>query len=739
LTIAARKPILPPAAGLFAKTFVGGYSMTISRRSFMKDSGVLLGLLPGVRNLTSTVPRDSSSGQGTPGAMAPGAIPRIVVEDFSKNFQPAYLSNGLIGIRPGPNPLAPAKTMVNGFVYSDIPFRVISLSPAPYPLVTDFRVRDVNLLNHPELVKVERQTLDMTNGELVTEMVFTPASGVTLRLQILQFACRAMPSLLCQEVTFSLSSDAQVEVVTAIDAEDFSGSIYSARPPEGTQVELAVGYLSQGGDSKLGVSVAIPVSSEFKRLGEQVTGRATPATGFRLDAKGGQTYRFPSVAAMVSDFYQPSPEQEAIRQAKQGATLGVDFLRLQNQSQWSELWKSRVKVFGDAESQRVLDSAFFYLHASLHPSNLNGMAPFGLSQFDYYYGHSFWDTESWSLLPAALASPAAARSLLEFRVRGLTNARRLAALYGLRGAQFPWEASPIDGADVTPTFAGTGWQEQHVTPDVALGFWEYHVLTGDENFLREGAWPVLRAVAEWIESRGTQTDRGFEIQHMMGPDEGVPDTNNNAYMNLISKMVLAAAIRCSELVGMKAPAAWSKAHDAMVIPMDSARKVILPYDGATPGKSYSLGSVDLLAVHDPPVSLDLLRRTHGYEDGLRGSEWAGIGFAVAASAATAALLGDRAEARRLFDQAWKNVWIEPYGMIREAPSEDYGCFLTNFGSLLQTALMGFTGLRIREGNWQAYPAHLPQGWSRIEVDQLWVRGNPQRLIAEDGKPAQLLD
>lgn len=155
-------------------------------------------------------------------------------------------------------------------------------------------------------------------------------------------------------------------------------------------------------------------------------------------------------------------------------------------SSWSDLWKGRVKITGDAESQRVLDSAFFYLHSSLHPSSKNGMAPFGLSESAYYGGHSFWDTESWSLLPVTIATPATAKSLLEFRVRGLKNAKRLAALYGYRGAQSPWEASPTDGTDVTPTFAGTGWEEQHVSPDVALGFWEYQMATGDQDFLSAG-------------------------------------------------------------------------------------------------------------------------------------------------------------------------------------------------------------------------------------------------------------
>ena len=703
--------------------------MAISRRSFIKGSGAFLGVSLGRPGLFVAVLPGAGSGQAAAVGAAPGPLPRIVVEDFSRKFYPAYLSNGLIGIRPGANPLVPAKTMVNGFVYSDIPYRVVSLSPAPYPLVTDFRVNNVSLLKHPELVNVERQTLDMTSGELLTEMVFTSSKGVVLRLKVLQFACRAVPSLLCQEITFSTSSDAKVEVLAGIDAADFSGSVYSTRPPERTEVDLAVGYLSQGGLSKLGVSLAVPADGDFKSLGEQVTGRASFAAGFSLGAKGGQTYHFPTIAAMVSDFYQPAPEQEAIRQAKWGALLGFDRLRQQNREKWSDLWKSRVKVYGDANSQRVLDSAFFYLHSSLHPSDKNGMAPFGLSQFDYYDGHSFWDTESWSLLPITLATPATAKSLLDFRLRGLPNARRLAALYGYRGVQFPWEASPIDGADVTPTFAGTGWEEQHVTPDVALGFWEYQMATGDEEFLRKGTWPVLRAVAEWIESRGIHTARGFEILHMMGPDEGVQDVNNNSYMNVICRMVLDAAVRCAALVGAKPPDSRAGTARALVIPIDKARNVVLPYDDPPQGRDYSLGNMAMLTVHDPPVSNQLLKNTYDYEKSLTDPHPPGIGFSMDAEAATAAFFGDQLEAAKRYRQSWQNGWVEPYGMIKEAPSEDYACFLTNFGSLLQTAMVGFTGIRVTHPGWAKYPAILPEGWDQA----LFNLNTPQnfRSIAKE--------
>ena len=416
--------------------------------------------------------------------------------------------------------------------------------------------------------------------------------------------------------------------------------------------------------------------------------------------------------------------------------IGFDELREKNREAWSDLWQSRVKVTADNDSQRVLDAAFFYLHSSLHASTLTGMPPFGLSQHEHYYGHSFWDTESWSLLPVTLASPETGRALLEFRLRSLEWAKREAALYGYRGAQFPWEAAGSSGFETTPTFAATGWAEQHVTPDVALGFWEYQLATNDQEFLRDGTWPVLKAVAQWIESRVVRTRRGFEIQHIMGPDEGVINVNNDAYVNLICKMVLAAAIRCGQLVGEAVPGSWATIQNELVLPLDESSNVLQPYDNAPSGQA---GFLDCLTVHDAPISLDILRNTYRREESLRQAKPSFIiGFAADAIAATAAFLSDKRRAAELFDASWKSSWLQPFGMIREVPTQDYGCFLTDFGSLLQTAMLGFTGLRIKEGDWRKYPAALPAGWSRIEIDRIWIRGETKRVVALDGAPAKLL-
>lgn len=707
--------------------------MPLSRRLFLKSSlacaaagrGAMLGL--GNTRPQELPPR---------GAPSP-ALPRMIAQDFSRHFDPAYLSNGFIGIRPGPNPLAQAPTAVSGFVYRDIPYEMQALSPAPYPLMVDLEFNNVRMLERSDLVTVRRQELDMESGELLTEMSFSPGSGLRIDVQVLQFASRSTPSLLCQQVAITASAAARVSVIAGIGTAGVPGAVVEETAPEMTQIDLALAYRSHGDLSRLGTAVAVVPQSAIVRSGAPNGSVTGVSRTYDLNAAAGQTYRFQTIAATVSSFYHPEPFLEAIRLANWGAALGFDFLRAENRERWAELWKSRVKITGDGESQRVLDAAFFYLHSSVHASCMTGMPPFGLSQTGAYYGHSFWDTESWSLLPVMLATPETAKSLLEFRRRSLAAARKLAALYGYRGAQFPWEAAPAGGFETTPTFAATGWEEQHSTPDIALAFWEYQLGAGDEGFLKRATWPVLKSVADWIASRGVYTSRGFEIDHIMGPDEGLPNVNNDAYVNLICRMVLRAAARCAAKLNEAPAPAWQRAERLIVLP--ESHGVMLPCDNPPQGKAYPIGGLDMLTVHDPPLPQELLRKTFDYNERFRQQRPAPIGFAAAAIAATAAFLGYRDKARDLFRESWQRDWMPTFGMIKEAPIETYGCFLTNFGSLLQTVMLGFTGLRIREGNWRAYPASLPEGWITIEVDRIWVRGEPKRLIAKTGALAQLLD
>jgi trehalose/maltose hydrolase-like predicted phosphorylase len=564
----------------------------------------------------------------------------------------------------------------------------------------------------------------MSNGELATEFTYDAGNGVVVSILVRQVALRSEPSLLWQKIEVQPSARARIEISPQISTAGVPGRALRDGVPLGGRADRAVLFQSRGDLSQVGIAVQVIPDRSFVWQERSST--------YSGDASEGTTYVFHTLGSMVSSFYHPEPDIEAIRLVHRGEQTGVGRLLEENRLEWNDLWKSRVVLNGNLEDQRALDAAFFYLHSSNHRSNLNGMAPFGLSSSRWYLGHSFWDTETWSFLPILLSSPRAAESLLLFRRRGLEAARKAAALFGYRGAQFPWEAAPTNGNEVTPVFAATGWAEQHSVPDVALAFWQYQLATDDKAFLAEATWPVLKAVAEWIESRGTHTQRGFEILNIMGPDEANNGLNNSAYVNLACRLVMNAAIRCARAMGGEPPPVWQRIATSMYLPVNKQGVLTIAEDSAND----AFGDVSYLLPFGVEVDESVLKRTWNTYRMITSTK-PKIAFAKAAESSLVAVMGDRRAAARLFRDSWQPDWLEPFGMMREAAPRTDGCFLTNYGSLLRTAMLGFTGLRVSEREWNKFEATLPENWNSIEIERIYIRGQEKRVSASHGKKARI--
>jgi protein-glucosylgalactosylhydroxylysine glucosidase len=688
-------------------------------------------------------------------AEARGALPVLECTDFGGAFEPTCLANGLVGTTPGPNPLLPGRAMVSGFVYSHPLYGFESSAPAPYPLGLEVAAKG----RKPAPMQVRSQSLDLATGELHTSMVPGPGAGMRCTVEVTQFASRSVPSLVCQEVRFQAEAAGEILLTTRIHTEGAAGEVRKTDTDPLTrgwyEEDLIDRCLEMRTDrGALGVATVVMRRPE-------VTKRGLGTYAVKIPAGGAAVFRH--VAAMVPLISSPDPLLEAIRMARWGEMLGFETLRAQNRDAWRELWMSRPRIAGNLEDQRATDVAFYYYHTSIHPSSRAGIPPFGLAQHDKYYGHNFWDTDLWLLLPAILTAPHAARAIAEYRFRGLEAAKRKAALFGYRGAQYPWEAA-VDGSEVTPSCCPTGWSQQHVNPGVAVGAWEFQLAAGDGDTLHRVTWPILEAIAEWIESRGHFTSRGFEIDHMMGPDEGITNLSNQTYFNLLARMAIDAAVACARMVGRAPHASWRRIRDRIVIPTD-AKGVVLPFDldstvriynpalrvfeekpAAGNIEAYSLGNLHFLFVHGLPVPVQSFRTTWLREEEIRLARTTGggvvgspqaPGFTSPPYAVCAAYFGERAKAAALFRASRERYWMEPYGMTKECIPHDYGGYVTNHGSTLQSVLLGFTGLRVAAGRWTRHRAALPEGWDRIEVDRIWIRGSAYRLEAEHGKRARL--
>jgi len=106
----------------------------------------------------------------------------------------------------------------------------------------------------------------------------------------------------------------------------------------------------------------------------------------------------------------------------------------------------------------------------------------------------------------------------------------------------------------------------------------------------------------------------------------------------------------------------------------------------------------------------------------------------------AAWLGDRALSARLFEEGYAEFIEEPWLVANEFSKRfpdrpRAGPLVANMGGFLTGCLYGLPGLVLGSDEpetWARRPVVMPEFWDAVEVDRIWVRGRPARLVARHG-------
>ena len=144
-----------------------------------------------------------------------------------------------------------------------------------------------------------------------------------------------------QEITIQPSQDTNIELNSQIAMNDAPVEVY----------RKGAYYQPEMWDHVLGVR------SDRCKLGIAVVGggdgvrRVNPGT-FAAEGSRGKSHRFWILAALVPEYYSDDPEQQACRMVQRAVMVGYDDLRAENRRQWEQLWRSRIRVSGDAEGRR---------------------------------------------------------------------------------------------------------------------------------------------------------------------------------------------------------------------------------------------------------------------------------------------------------------------------------------------------------------------------------------------------
>jgi trehalose/maltose hydrolase-like predicted phosphorylase len=452
-----------------------------------------------------------------------------------------------------------------------------------------------------------------------------------------------------------------------------------------------------------------------------------------FDAAAGQTYRFTQLTAFASTAEpgRAGPLRTvAAGRLRQASRTGYDGVAAANARAWADRWATDIQIDGDPELQRVSRTMLFYLLCSADSGTAMGIPPMGLSSGGYY-GHMFWDSDTWMFPSLLVTHPDVAHSMVAFRARTLPAAQARARAHGFRGAMYPWEADER-GGETTPRFAAqNASSEIHVTGDVAYAQWQYYLATGDSAWLAREGYPVLRSVADFWVSRASRDSAGrYHIRNVVSVAEGLVGVSDDAYTNAVARLSLQFATAAAARLGARADPRWRQVAAQLHMPIDSATGSWRTYEGAPDS---TLGWVTPLLAFPLGVPIgDAAKRTHLDQVVHRlGDESAGAMMGITLLSVGAAELGDRGLIDTLLPYSYRNHLKGPFLVPSETPTNNAFAFLTGAGGFLQQVLFGYTGLRLGEkGLAPAFRPVLPSRVRRLAIRNLRIRGAATDVVVD---------
>lgn len=426
-----------------------------------------------------------------------------------------------------------------------------------------------------------RRVLDMQNGLLVRELVFTTTSGKQTKLCWERFLSHADRHLAAASLSvtalnhgspvavymeldgqkenthFGNARQHMIEAESAADEDEISllkkivttGQYFrhqmKTEVPEGASVSF---YQK---DCLVGLKVELALSEgrscSFSRTVSVFSSRDA-GYPFGLIQKG-QTENDLDIAKEIDilDFLRKDGREHA-------ATLPVyEQARTAHIEAVSNVWKTLdIEIEGDDLSQQGIRFCMFQLFNTYR--GFDGYLNIGAKGLtgERYFGRYFWDTEAYCLPYYLLTNPEAARHLLLCRYNTLDAARERARSFSYDGAWYAWQT--IDGTEDL-SLNEYAFGETHIDGIVPYALCFYTKTTGSTELLYKEGIEILIEMSRFWASRASYSPyrKGYGILKIMGPDEYQQFVNNNFYTNFMAKQALDYTLQVIDEMGTKAP------------------------------------------------------------------------------------------------------------------------------------------------------------------------------------------
>ena len=180
-----------------------------------------------------------------------------------------------------------------------------------------------------------------------------------------------------------------------------------------------------------------------------------------------------------------------------GSDTEIENVMAEHVEEWQWIWgNGGIEITGDLTLAKTICVSLYYIYSNLPTkshyrvnNHFYGLSPGSLSRGQSgidYYGHVFWDQETWMYPAILMFREDLARSMLSYRIRNMPEAFVRAREDEYLGTRFPWE-SAFTGVEVTPDICLLCRDnQQHITGDISFAARQYVAATRDVDWLKTG-------------------------------------------------------------------------------------------------------------------------------------------------------------------------------------------------------------------------------------------------------------
>lgn len=654
-----------------------------------------------------------------------------------------------------------------------------------------------------------RRTLDIKKGEIIRSFTWITNKDKRLFFEFRRFISSRNKHLVAQKILVKLleGKKAQLEICCGINGQLTNSGTQHLLEGKKRFIDKKYLYMeSRTSNSLIDIGILMnPKQTSQKKFDSKVQlGRRKITQKCEGELLAEQEYclEIESIYCTSRDIDRKrnlSIEQQSEYWIRQISDKKYEELLQESvEYRYSHIWdKTDIWV----KSKNFMDQlgiwfAEHHLHAMtpFHDNRMNIGAK-GLSG-EGYKGHTFWDTEIFLLPYFIYHYPEQAKKLLEYRILSLPEAKKKAFEHGYEGAMFPWESAWIEDGENTPRFWGTdivtgepiellvGSLEQHISSDIVYGLMKYVETTDDTKFLDEKGYRLLLEVTLFWLSRmeWNESEKRFEINQVIGPDEYKEAVDNNAFTNYMAAWVLSTAAEQIERIQSKIVIynEWNGKFDLEKIYKEIKQKLpllylptmnengIIPQDTSYLQKKiidlskyknaqvvgtifddYNLNQINEIQVSkqaDLMMVFFLLDELFTNEEKKKNWDYyedktlhdSSLSLAVYSILATD--IGKIEYAYKLFQRAYL------IDMGENMFSSDDGIHAASFGGVWQCIAFGFAGIKVKKDCIQINPK-LPKEWEELRFNFLYqkqkislkITKNELELINKSGEKEFLLE